>query len=433
MFDRKTHLGESVEGIDMPHKGIVSRKLFACMFALYTLNVFGKTAFSAVTVELVNASIMTKTEAGLINGMFWLAYAIGQMIGGVIVSKVSPYRMLYITFGFSALANALFVAFDSFVPMLIIWTLNGFMQFGMWPSILGLVSTELLPTHRAKGMARFAYCYAFGSILSYLLTSIILLFWPWQAMFIGCALVNFGSLFIVYHMDRCYSPVLRSHGTSLPKESEAKKPRRGKPKGRLSWQLAWGGGFILFCAMILLRNITDTCIKNWMPTILTETYGADPSFTLILSVVLLALNVVGVACGAFFYKKLKRDEARTLFLMIGLSLPMAIALIGFLNYPLLLTTALMIGITFFMYAAGQIMTLNYPNRFQAFGLTALVGGVLNGFAALGNVIASFGGGFVADNFGWKTLIFLWIGLLAASLLIAAVTVPIWKKFRQRNP
>ena len=246
-------------------------------------------------------------------------------------------------------------------------------------------------------------------------------------MFIGCALVNFGSIFIVWHMNQCYSPVLRSHKT----ETVADKPKQ--TKGRLTWKLAWGGGFILFCAMILLRNITDTCIKNWMPTILTETYGADPSFTLILSVVLLALNIIGVTCGAFFYKKLKRDEARTLLLMIGFSLPMAIALIGFRGYPLLLTTVLMIGITFFMYAAGQIMTLNYPNRFQAFGLTALVGGVLNGFAALGNVIASFGGGFVADNFGWKTLIFLWIGLLAASLLIAAVTVPIWKKFRQRNP
>ena len=193
----------------MPHKGIVSRKLFACMFAIYTMNVFGKIAFSAVTVELVNASIMTKTEAGLINGMFWLAYAIGQMIGGVIVSKISPYRMLYITFGFSFVANALFVAFDQFLPMLIIWTLNGFMQFGMWPSLLGLVSTELLPTHRAKGMARFAYCYAIGSILSYLLTSVILLFLPWQAMFIGCALVNLGSLFVVWHMlpsimQRCF-------------------------------------------------------------------------------------------------------------------------------------------------------------------------------------------------------------------------------------
>ena len=46
----------------MPHKGIASRKLFTCLFAMYVLNVFGKIAFSAVTVELVDAEIITKTE-----------------------------------------------------------------------------------------------------------------------------------------------------------------------------------------------------------------------------------------------------------------------------------------------------------------------------------------------------------------------------------
>ena len=41
-----------------------SKRLFLCLFIVYIINVFGKIAFSAVTVELVSDGILTKTQAG---------------------------------------------------------------------------------------------------------------------------------------------------------------------------------------------------------------------------------------------------------------------------------------------------------------------------------------------------------------------------------
>ena len=416
----------------LQHKGIVSRRLFICLFLLYTLNVFGKIAFSAVTVELVDAEIMTKTQAGIVNAAFWLAYAIGQAFGGIVAGKQSPYRLLSITLLSSFAANALIVVLDQFVPILILWTINGFMQFGMWPAILRIVSTDLLPTHRVKGLARLGYCYSCGSIISYLLTSGILLILPWQSLFAACALVNLGSILFVYLMSKRYAPIIHAHRTEAD-HMAAPAAVKMTPRAKLSMSLVWGSGLIFFVAIVFLRNATDTCIKNWMPTILTETYGVSPSFTLLLSVVLLIVNIFGVMLCSMLYKKLKRDEARTIFVLFVAALPMTVALLRFRSFPMLLTTLLMILITMVINSTGQATAMFYTCRFQTYGLTSFVGGFVNAFAALGNVLASWGGGYLADHFTWEIVILACLVLVAICLLLSATVIPIWKRFRQKNP
>ena len=61
-----------------------STQLFWCLFFVYTINIIGKTSFSAAIVALIDASILTKTEAGLISCVFWLLYAVGQFAGGLL-------------------------------------------------------------------------------------------------------------------------------------------------------------------------------------------------------------------------------------------------------------------------------------------------------------------------------------------------------------
>lgn len=56
-----------------------SNSLYRILFAIYAGNTMSKTAFAAIMVALVNSNILTKTEAGAINGCFWLVYSIGQI------------------------------------------------------------------------------------------------------------------------------------------------------------------------------------------------------------------------------------------------------------------------------------------------------------------------------------------------------------------
>lgn len=399
-----------------------SLQLFWCLFVVYTISNIGKTSFSAATAALIDEAVLTKTEAGLISGIFWLLYAIGQFAGGFVTNKLSPYTMINITIVGSAITNLLMAFAEDFHLMMLIWSISGIIQFGMWPGILKLISTEIIAVQRANVMGRLAFCYCLGSVLSYVFTAIILKVGSWKYIFMYCGFITAVSLLGSLYAEKRLSPILQEQ------ETQARIPT--SRKGTFSWDIIWKSELIFFCILMLIKSIVDVGIKNWMPTIMMETYGASPSYTSLLSVGLLLTNVLGVVLCAKIYDNTKCDELITLRILFSLIVPMVLLLLNFVNMNIYISTILMSGITVCVYGSGQILQMNYPGRFQVWGLTAAVGGIINCFAALGNVIATYGSGFIADRFGWNAMIIIWNVLIIMFVVLTILMKPTWKKFRR---
>lgn len=401
-----------------------SLQLFWCLFFVYTINIIGKTSFSAATVALIDEAVLTKTQAGLISGVFWLLYAVGQFAGGFVTNKLSCYTMINITIVGSAVSNLLMAFTEEYMLMLIAWSFGGIIQFGMWPAILKLISTEIVMSQRTSVMGRLAFCYCLGSILSYIFTAVILATLSWKYIFICCGIITgislTGSLYAGFRL----SPILR--------EQEPQREVVSRKNGKLTWDIVWKSELIFFCILMLIKGIADTGIKNWMPTIMMETYGASPSYTSLLSVALLFTNIFGVVLCTKIYDRVRCDELITLRILYILIVPMLLLLLNFANMNIYITTVLMSGITISIYGSGQILQMNYPGRFQMWGLTAAVGGIVNCFAAFGNVIATYGSGFIADRLGWNAMIIIWNVLIILFVVLTIMMMPKWKKFRRRE-
>lgn len=308
--------------------------------------------------------------------------------------------------------------------MFVIWGLSGLLQFGLWPAILKLLSTEIVAKQRSSAMFRISFCYCIGSIMSYILTAAVLAKWSWRLIFILCGVVGACSILFALYAEHRLSPLLR--------EEEESREIAKREKGQLTSELVYRSGLILFCVLMVIKAVADSGIKSWMPTIMMETYGASPSYTSLLSVVLLVTNMLGVLITAFIYEKTKSDELTTLRVLYVAIIPMMLLLLNLKHLNVLIVTILMSGITILVYGSGQILTLNYPGRFHKWGLTATVGGIINCFAAIGNVIASYGGGFIADHFGWNTMIVVWNLLIIVFVILTIHMIPTWKKFRWKH-
>lgn len=405
-------------------KSKASLSLFWSLFFVYIINIIGKTSFSTATAALVDEAVLTKTQAGLISGIFWLLYAVGQFIGGFVTNKVSAYTMINITIIGSAITNLLMAFTEEFIPMLIIWSVAGIVQFGMWPAILKLVSTEIVMEQRAGAMNRLAFCYCLGSILSYMLTTIILTILSWKYIFLGSGVITGISLISSIYAGRKLSPVLQVTKRSITIGTQKKE--------KLTWDIVWKSELIFFCILMVIKAVADTGIKNWMPTIMMETYSATPSYTSLLSVGLLFTNIFGVVLCTKIYDKVKNDELATLRILYAVTVPMLLLLLNFENMNIYIATALMSGITILIYGSGQILQMNYPGRFLVYGQTAIVGGIINCFAAIGNVIATYGGGYIADHFGWNVMILIWNILILLFVVMTILMVPMWKRFRWKK-
>lgn len=401
-----------------------SAQLIWCLFWIYTINILGKTSFSAATVALINEGMLSKTQAGLISGVFWMLYAVGQVIGGFAVNKMPAYVMLKTAIVVSTIANLLMAFQNEFIPMLIIWSINGILQFGMWPAVLKLISEEIIAKQKSGAMNRLAFCYCLGSILSYFLTSVILEVLSWKYVFIGSGMMTGISWLVSIYAGQKLSPILQ--------EKEVRAEIVVRKKEKLTWNIVWRSELICFCMLIAIKGIVDNGIKNWMPTIMMETFGAAPSYTSILSVGLLVTNILGVVLCKKIYEKVKCDELLVLRILYAMTTPMMLMLLNFENMNIYISTVLMSGVTILVYGSGQILAMNYPGRFLNWGLTATVGGIINGFAAFGNVIATYGSGYIADHFGWNVMIMIWNVLILLFVALTILMMPMWKKFRWKK-
>lgn len=394
-----------------------------CIFLgfAYTMYVIGKMSFSAATVGLIEDGVLSKTETGIISGVFWLIYALGQIAGAIIVNKVSAYLLIEIGIVGSAVSNILMACTENFAFMLVAWCLGAASQMGLWPGLLKLTSTEVADKHRPMIISYLAYAYSIGSIISYFLTAGILAVSTWEYIFLSCGIICAVAVPGIIYSKRRLSPILEKEF-----EQEADSD---SPKGKLTWRIIWDRGLIFFALLMCLRTIVDSGVGSWMPTILFEVYGVSSTYSSLLSVVRSVISLLGITLGAFVYARLKGDELPSLLIVMVPLLPMILIL----NYLSILSVSIVIvllfGATLLLAAASPRISLNYPARYQDVGLTATVGAIMNCMSTGGMALATYGGGYIADRFGWNAVVLMWTILIALFLIVAVSLIPIWNRFK----
>ena len=147
-----------------------------------------KNCFSAAMASIVEADVMSKSDTGLIASMFYVFYAPFQIVGGIYVDRYSPYKLILIGMIGAGILNLLIYFIEGYVAMLIIWSLNGIVQFGVWPGIFKIVTTELMPEHRSSGLTYIHMSYTAGLAVSYLSAAFIS---DWKNNFLFSAVILF--------------------------------------------------------------------------------------------------------------------------------------------------------------------------------------------------------------------------------------------------
>lgn len=388
----------------------------------YTMYVIGKMSFSAATVGLIEEGILTKTETGIISGIFWIVYAVGQVVGALVVNKISPYLMIEIGIIGSAATNILMACSDNFGVLLCIWCISGASQFGLWSGLLKLTSTEVSEKHRPILIAFLAYSYSIGSIISYFLTASILAVWSWKYIFIFCGIICGLALPGIIYSQIKASPIL---------EKEIEQEMKGvQKKGKITWKLIWDRGLIFFALLMCLKTIVESGIGTWMPTILFEVYGVSSSYSSLLSVGRLVVALLGVALGAFVYGRARADELHSLIIIMVPMIPIMLLLGNLSQAKVSFTIILFFVAALLLSGTTPRMSLNYPARYRDIGLTANIGAIMNCMSTGGMAVATYGGGYVADAFGWNAVVHIWTILVLLFIIIAVGIIPLWNRFKR---
>ena len=404
-----------------------SKLMFSACFAAYTASYIGRINFSAVLPEIIGNGLFTKTEAGIIGSAFFFVYGAFQIVNGFLGDRFSPFKMITAGTLLSAGANTAMTFCTTNTQMAFVWGFNGFALSLLWAAILKILANIINDGMRAKACLNISATLPIGTILAYLFASLSVKYFNWKfAFYIPSAiLLGVGIFFGIA------SVIVKPRLTQREIVTDA-LPENKKSTYRLFPLLVTAGIFLILPADIIYGLIKEG-ISTWTPTMITEVYSADPSFSAFLSILLPILNITGVYIITPIYKKIfKKDELKTGAAIILFALVPLSSLIFMERLPSVVSVALLAVITTALSAYNYMIITLVPMQFSYCSRTATVTGIMNTAAYGGCAAASYGFGIISDRIGWNGTVFVWIGLAVITFLITLGATGRWKKFKETS-
>lgn len=407
-----------------PEKERASTYLFVVCFLMYTIICFTKYNYTASIAYIVNAGIFSKTHSGLISAAFYLFYGLGQLFGGGLADRFSPYKVISLGILGSVIANLILSFTSEFSWVLVVWSLCGLIQFGIWPGVSKIVAGVLIPEHRQKAGVYIVLCIGIGGVLSYLFATPIIEFLGWSGVFGFNTLILLLTLLVWQYTEKKTQKLLYTAPLKRQKQPAVKSDTAFLP-------LFFKSGLVLIVVVNFIVNMLSIGLKSWVPTMMMESYGISPAWANMQTMVIYIANIVGTFGVVYLFNKM-RNEAKIDGLAMLVCLPMYFIILFIGRLPQWSMILSMIVATTVLYAIGNI-NVRVSNAYEPYGYSATASGMLNALASFGIVLANGGFGYLAEHFGWNSVTVLLFASCAAAVLLCIPAGFLWRKFKHENP
>ena len=395
--------------------------LFLFIFLLYSVVYMTKNMFSSAMATIVEEGVMTKSQTGLINAVFWFVYAPFQVVGGFAADKYSPYKLVLIGLAGAMFINAIIYFNQSYPVMMCAWASNAIIQFGLWPSVFKIVSTQTAPCIRGTAIFWLLFSTSIGLGLSMLMASFVS---RWQQNF----LISAVALFITIILFALVYKVLESKMVTKEQISIDKNKTQTKKKVPML-PLLNSSGLIFFLIIGLLRTSIDNGIKMMTPVMLMESYDELPAaIATRISSVLIVFSAIGTFVAGFIKGRITGNEAKAQnILYIASTLPLfVVCFVGKISYVLTLL-ALCIAVML-IHGASPFNQSFSSMRFEKYGRIGTVSGILNATACAGNILASYVFAKMSEMISWSEVSICWFSIISICIVLCSSVLRKWTKF-----
>ena len=396
--------------------------LFTMCFVMYTFVFMTKNMFSAAMASVVEQGIMTKSQTGAISAVFWFVYAPFQIIGGFAADRFSPSKLICIGMGGAALSNLVIYFTDSYPIIMAAWIFNAAIQFGVWPSIFKIVSTQVLPSLRSTFVFLILFSSSVGQGLSLLVASFVS---NWKHNF----MISFISLIALALVWIVVSSALEKR--MVEREIEVvSEDGKTSAKSMDMVTFLFTSGLVIIAVISLLRGMIDNAIKMLTPTMLSETYTDLPAaLATRLGIILVIFSVIGIFVGRIPQKKENMNEMKVSAVLLAISLPMMLLSFFFLGNAHYLVVLICLAVAMiFIHGASPFSLAFVSARYTDYGRNGTVSGILNAASALGYMVASYAFAAIAEWFPWSVVIIIWTISVAVTIGLCLCVLPAWSRF-----
>ena len=356
----------------------------------------------AVTPQMVEQGVYTKEAIGEISALYFMLYAFGQLINGVIGDKVKARYMISFGLIFAGICVYVFPYANSLDTAKYIYGLSGFFLAMIFGPMTKVISENIEPVYIARCSLGYTFASFFGSPIAGWVAMLML----WDASF------KFNSVVLLIMGAICFLTFLAFEKKGIVKYNQynTQKKRGGGIKLLIKHSI------LRFTLISIVTGVIRTTVVFWLPTYINERLGFSSEraagIFIIATLIISATPFIAI----FVYEKLNCNVNLTTFSMFTVSAVLFL-LTYLIPFPALNILFIIIAIMASNGAAKMIWSVYCPGL-RDIGMVSSVTGYLD---FVSYMAASFSSTIFANlvtKTGWGNIVLIWFALMVFGILIS---------------
>ena len=273
----------------------------------------------------------TNAQIGTIPSTFAVAYAVGQIVNGILGQRYGTRRIMTLGLLIASVSNLLVAFASSLNAMLVLWALNGWGQSAGWPLMVQTLSDWNTSARRGTLLGRLSTSYQVGNVLSWLLAGALCDSIGWRASFSvpGLFLLLVAVVFFLLLRDSSVEVGFPPVRDDVVPELGAPADPANSSETASGWRSIWRllgmtlGSRILWILGIsyFVMNAVRYSFMNWSVQYMAEFHGRSIKNSVLTAVMIPLVGCLGALSAGWASDALfgKRRAPVCVIMMLGLA------------------------------------------------------------------------------------------------------------------
>lgn len=357
---------------------------------------------SAVTPQMIEGGY-SEGFIGSISSIYFICYAVGQLINGAIGDKIHAKWMIGMGLSGAGITNLIFsLVAETDLLAMVAYGATGFFLSMIYGPMTKVVSENVEPTYATRCSLGYTFASFFGSPSAGLLAT----FLAWQSVFA----VSSGLLLLMAAVSFCFFTAFERR--RIVKYNQYKP----KEKGVGNIKVLFEREIIKFTLISMLTGVVRTSVVFWLPTYINQYLGFDSKTS--ASIFTAATLVISFTAfiSVFIYERLGHNMNKTVLIMF-ISSTVFFALTYFVNMAELNLIFIVLAIMSSNGAATMLWSRYCPSLRDT-GMVSGATGFLDFISYMSAATANLVFANAVTGIGWENLILVWIGLMVVGIIVA---------------
>ncbi len=388
--------------------------------ASYLAVYFARNILSAVTPKIVAGDESIVEYIGVVSSLYFIFYAVGQLINGIIGDKIKAKYM--ISFGL-LLAGATNIVFPYIFHIQqaakFLYGMTGFFLSMIYAPMTKLVAENTNPIHAVRCSLGYELAALLGSPFAGLVASFLV----WQSVFF----VGSIALFVMAGVCMFFFIYFERRGIVTYRKfipSDLKSTQKHGLFSRI--HILVKHRIIIFSLISIITGVIRTTVVFWLPTYFSQYLGYSQNQAPIIFSIATLLISLSAFIAVFVYEKLRRNMDLTILIMFTAATLFFLG-VYLLKHPLINIIFIVLAVIASNCCASMLWSRYCPSLRDT-GMVSSATGYLDFLSYMAAAASSTIFANSVSTIGWGNLILIWMGLMIFGIIIMIPYKKIFTKY-----